>query len=226
MASRTSYAVVATKEEGADDKSPSSSPRRPGDEFVIAEAQALVPQQPQEYGSLSQRLSEGLTWEDDYYNDKEDIVAVFDVDGKTVSDYHYSVAIKCFLAGLLLFFVLYVMYDGVLPSVFRFYYWLWAMLIVASCQWARVAKSAKIHMAVTSDCIQYDQESPDVHIMVSSLQARVMKKKLFETYITHLGYAFSYVDPLVQRGPQQYCGEKLSKVGMVWSTTVDQDDCL
>ena len=29
--------------------------------------------------------NEGLTWEDDYYNDKEDIVAVFDVDGKTVS---------------------------------------------------------------------------------------------------------------------------------------------
>jgi hypothetical protein len=73
------------------------------------------------------------------------------------------------------------------------FYVLFLVTIVASCKRARLAKSAKIHMAVTSDCIQYDQESPDVHIMVSSLQARVMKKKRFETCITHLGYAPSYV---------------------------------
>jgi hypothetical protein len=39
--------------------------------------------------------------------------------------------------------------------------------------------------------------------------------------------AFSYTgDPLVQHGALQYYGETLSKVGMVWSTTVDQVDCL
>jgi hypothetical protein len=197
MASSTSHSVVATTEEGANDESPSSSPRRPGDVFVIAEAKALtIPQQSQEYGSLSQRLSEGLTWEDDYYNDKEDIVAVFDVDGKTVTDYHYSVAMKYFPVGLL-YFVLYVLYDGVLSYVFLVLYALFGTIIAFSCKRARAAKSAKIHMAVTSDCIQYDQESPDVHIMVSSLHARVMKKKRFETCISHLGYAPSYVDPLV-----------------------------
>jgi hypothetical protein len=225
MASSTSYSVVATTEEGADDESPSSSPRRPGDAF--AEANALIPQQPQERGSLSQRLSEGLTWEDDYYNDKEDIVAVFDVDGKTVSDYHYSVAIKWYPTGLLSFLPVAVTW-GVLSYVFiMVLYVLFCVFIGASCKQARMAKSAKIHMAVTSDCIQYDQESPDDHVMVSSLHARVIKKKRFEKCISHLGCAPSYyLDSVVQRGALQYCGEKISKVWMVWSNTVDQDDCL
>jgi hypothetical protein len=168
MASSTSHAVVATTEEGADDESPSSSPRPPGDVFVIAEAQALIPQQPQERGSLSQRLSEGLTWEDDYYNDKEDIVAVFDMDGKIMSDYQYSIAIKCFPGGLL-YSVISFLYDGDLFTVFMVLY-VWILVVTFfSCKLARSAKSAKLHMAVTSDCIHIDQESPDdVHVMVRS----------------------------------------------------------
>jgi hypothetical protein len=164
MASRTSYAVAATTEEGADDESPSSSPR-PGDVLLIAEAQVLGPQQQHERGSLS-RLSEGLTWEDDYYNDNEDIVAVFDVDGKTVRDYHYCLAQKSFQVGLP-FFALYIFYPFSIYSVVYVYITaFFSFLIFMSCSHARLA-SAKIHMAVTSDCIQYDQESPNLNIMVS-----------------------------------------------------------
>jgi hypothetical protein len=167
MANSTSYsAAVATKEENSvDDESPSSS-SRPGDVFVFAKAQALVPQEPsQEYGS------EGLTWEDDYYNDKEDIVAVFDVDGKTVSDFHHSIAIKCLpFVVLCLFCCLLFVFFGVEWVGFLLYFFpfaLGAVVISIRCIRARRAKSAKIHMAVTSDCIRYDQESPDAHVMVS-----------------------------------------------------------
>jgi hypothetical protein len=158
MANSTYYsAAVATKEEH-------------GDVFVFATAQAVIPQEPpQEYGS------QGLTWEDNYYNDKEDIVAVFDVDDKTVSDIHYSIAIKRFPA-VSLFIVLLSLFVGwlcvaffesaygVLGFVFLVLYGHIRCICFLS---ARRAKSAKIHMAVTSDCILYDQESPDVHVMVS-----------------------------------------------------------
>jgi hypothetical protein len=54
-----------------------------------------------------------------------------------------------------------------------------------------------------------------------------MKEKRFETCISHLGSVPSYIiDPLVQRGDLHYCGGKLSKVGMLGSTTVEKDDYL
>jgi hypothetical protein len=179
MANSTLYsaAVATTEEDRADDEyeSPSSSSRRPGDDvFMFAEAQtALIPQEPpQEY------VSEGLTWEDDYYNDKEDIVAVFDVDGKTVSDFDYSIVIRVFpavwlffllLLGLLLFFALlfgdfYMWKYSVLcfvfyvPSASAIFFTSLARVL------ARCAKS-EVHMAITSDCIQYDKESPDATVI-------------------------------------------------------------
>jgi hypothetical protein len=174
MANNASYsAAVATKEENrAGDESPSSS-SRPGDGFVFSKAQALIPQEPpQEY------VNEGLTWEDDYYNNKEDIVAVFDVDGKTVSDFHYSIALKYFPAVFLLFVLFLIFfglkftgfskwYYGVLAFVFLVLCAMGIVIIFIPCTRARRAKCAKIHIAVTSDCIQYDQDSPDVHIMAS-----------------------------------------------------------
>jgi hypothetical protein len=175
MANSTSYTVVATTEEDrADSESPSSS-SRPGDASVFAKAQALIPQEsPQEYGS------EGLTWEDDYYNDNEDIVAVVDVNGKTVSDLYYSIAIKYYPAVFLcfvlcvLYFSLFLLLDdepewyyGVLGVAFFVPYSIGIWLIVRARSLAKRAQSAKIHLAVTSDCIQYDQESPDAHVMVS-----------------------------------------------------------
>jgi hypothetical protein len=208
MASRTTNAVVlATTEKGDDDESLTSS-LPPGDDVVlITEAQAIIPQPQPERRSLS-RVTEGLTWEDDYYNDKEDIVAVFDMDPKTLSDYYYFIAgryfIQCYQVGLPVF-VLCIWYPYwpcgvVLVAIVAYFFF----HIYNMCLFARVAASAKIHMAVTSDCIMYDQESPKAHIMVSysvHCSYSVMKRThLIYNYVSIVFDVPSYLDPLVERG--------------------------
>jgi hypothetical protein len=91
-----------------------------------------------EYAHLSE--ARGLTWADDFFEDQEGVVAVFDLDYENMESYYTSLGWTCF-AGTLLF-----------PNIFTF-----AVLGMVPCFLNKnVAWNVRAqHVAVTRDGVQF-----------------------------------------------------------------------
>ena len=130
----------------------------------IPQAEA-VPQVERPFAHLTQ----DLTWEDNHYEDKiaaNELVAVFDIDEKTASTFRSSRAMRFFLPACLLYFLGSVVEDDVIGTICVIFSFLSLFVAISFWKKSRAIVRARTHMAVTTRFVQYDQESPQVHVVV------------------------------------------------------------
>ena len=97
-------------------------------------------------------------------------MAAFDFDREKAYNYQFSRAVRYFIPACLFFQLGSVSNNDTIATLHLVVSFLF--LIVALIYWkkARVIARSEIHMAVTTRFVQYDQESPQAHVMVRTTQ--------------------------------------------------------
>jgi hypothetical protein len=119
------------------------------------------------YASLAQNLS----WADRFYEKEPDIVAVFDFDLRTIIRYQMSKLYKTVPVSVALI-ALAALSTATEIDVLYSYVFMFLLLALLSFNFLFALQQYKsqanhgIHLAVTTNCIRYDQESPKVHTVV------------------------------------------------------------
>lgn len=119
------------------------------------------------YASLAQNLS----WADRFYEKEPDIVAVFDFDLRTIIQYQMSKLYKTVPVSVALI-ALAALSSVTEIDVLYSYIFMFLLLALLSFNflfaWQQYKSQANhgIHLAVTTNCVRYDQESPKAHTVV------------------------------------------------------------
>lgn len=156
-------------------------------------------QKPRRASSAFQ-LPRNLTWEDTFYDEEDDIIAVFDIDNEGVLAYQRFQAVK-FVKFALLYTLILILFSFIFSSdddddddgIMAFFAFLlgacitiFLILVFIFCLKAHGAAKGGIHMAVTSNSIRYDQAANSLskQILLNRIVTCTIAEKQIWDYMT------------------------------------------